>query len=67
MTSEKPEARPDAHQALEEWRSIRRRVNPISRNWRLKKRKDPLHVQFVLDIYGLVKTGLSGTSFGRYL
>lgn len=67
MTHDNPAARPDAHQVLEEWHAIQKRVNFISRKWRLKKKEDPLPVQLGMDVYGLIKTGLSGMSLRRYL
>jgi hypothetical protein len=57
MTQSDPGGRPSAENALQQWRTIRGRINLLHRFWRLRLRGEPLWSIPLLDIiYALAAT-----------
>lgn len=50
MTQSDPSRRPSAEQVLQQWRTIRGRLNFLHRFWRLRYRAEPLWCIPLLDI-----------------
>ena len=46
-----PSSRPSAEQALQQWKTIRARINVVRRYWRLRTPKGPHFFGPVLDIF----------------
>ncbi|KAH9893444.1 kinase-like domain-containing protein [Cubamyces lactineus] len=53
MTSKDPQSRPNATEALEEWREIRRQTPPRQRFWRIKPRDETFIVSAFRDAVSL--------------
>jgi len=51
MTPRDPSSRPTAEQALQRWRTLRGRINPIHRYWRARERREPALIVAILDAY----------------
>jgi len=51
MTQRDPSSRPSAEQALQQWRTIRARINTLHRYWRLRSHLEAPILVPVLDIY----------------
>jgi hypothetical protein len=51
MTQQDPSGRPTAEQALQQWRTLRSRINPLRRYWRLRERREPALIVPILDVY----------------
>ncbi|KAI9507602.1 kinase-like domain-containing protein [Russula earlei] len=54
MTQRDPSSRPSAEQALQQWRTLRTRINILHRYWRLRDCKEPPIAIFVLDMFYLL-------------
>ncbi|KAH9962898.1 kinase-like domain-containing protein [Russula dissimulans] len=50
MTPRDPSSRPTAEQALQRWRTLRGRINPVHRYWRVRERREPGLFVLILDI-----------------
>jgi hypothetical protein len=55
MTQRVPNSRPSAEQALQEWRTIRARINILHRHWRLRGPTEGLLWASVQDIFHVLK------------
>ncbi|TFY77662.1 hypothetical protein EWM64_g6350 [Hericium alpestre] len=58
MTQYDPEERPSAQQALDQWRTIRRKTWMFKKHWRTSYINEPILVTIILDVLGLIRIGI---------